>query len=188
MTEEAEIMLGAFRRFSRNERAAVALETVLMTPMLVWVYVGTFVFFDAYRIYNTSVKTSYMVADMLSRETNWIYPEDIQGMADVVTTIIRGTNDVEMRATQIGMVNGNYSVDWSWGVNGAARLFDASLDAVSDQLPVMADGERVILVETFVDYEAPFNAGLTVTRFDNFSLARPRAGQVRFDPDGAPTS
>jgi hypothetical protein len=54
-------MLGQIRRFARDENAAVALETVLMTPILVWVYVGTFVFFDAYRVYNTSVKTAYMV-------------------------------------------------------------------------------------------------------------------------------
>jgi hypothetical protein len=36
-----------------------------------------------------------------------------------------------MRATQIGMVSGNYQVDWSWGVNGAARLFDANLPAIA---------------------------------------------------------
>lgn len=179
-------MLGYIRRFARNERAAVALETVLMTPMLVWVFVGTFVFFDAYRVYNTSVKTTYMVADILSRESNWVFPADIQGLANVSNTIIRGSNEVEMRATQIGMVGGNYSIDWSWGVNGASRLFNANLDAIEDRLPLMGDGERVILVETFVDYRAPFNVGLTVARFDNFTLVRPRAGRVPFDPDGSP--
>jgi hypothetical protein len=159
MSEEFLTMLGKIRSFVRDENAAVAFETVLMTPILVWSYVGTFVFFDAYRVYNTSVKTSYMVSDMLSRETNWVYPADIQGMADVINTIIRGSDEVEMRATQIGMVSGNYQVDWSWGVNGASRLFDANLPAIADRLPLMADGERVILVETFVDYEAPFNVG-----------------------------
>jgi hypothetical protein len=29
---------------------------------------------------------------------------------------------------------------------------------------MMPNGERVILVETFVDYEAPFNVGLTVAQ------------------------
>jgi hypothetical protein len=29
------------------------------------------------------VKTTYMVADMLSRQTNMVYGHDIQGMADV---------------------------------------------------------------------------------------------------------
>jgi hypothetical protein len=57
-----------------DERAAVAFETVLMTPILVWAFIGSFVFFDAYRVYNTSVKTTYMVADMLSRQTTWSFP------------------------------------------------------------------------------------------------------------------
>ncbi len=182
-------MIGYIRRFARNERAAVAFETVLMTPILVWAFVGSFVFFDAYRVYNTSVKTTYMVADWTSRQDNWIYPHDIQGMADVANSIIRGSDEVEMRVSQIGMVSGNYNVDWSWGVNGAARLFNSNLDAISDRLPIMPNGERIILVETFVDYDAPFDVGLTVARFDNFTVSRPRyAGQVPFDPDGTPPS
>jgi len=180
-------MIGYIRRFARAERAAVAFETVLMTPILVWAFVGSFVFFDAYRVYNTSVKTTYMVADMLSRQTNMVFGHDIQGLADVSNSIIRGSNEVEMRVSQIAMINGSYNVDWSHGVNGAARLFNSNLDAIVDRLPDMPNGERVILVETFVDYVAPFDIGLTVARFDNFTLSRPRyAGQVPFDPDGSP--
>jgi hypothetical protein len=182
-------MIGYFRRFAREDRAAVAFETVLMTPILVWAFIGSFVFFDAYRIYNTSVKTTYMVADMLSRQTNMVYGHDIQGMANVANGIIRGSDEVEMRVTQIGMVSGDYSIDWSYGVNGAARLFNSNIDAIRDQLPIMPNGERIILVETRVVYEAPFNVGLTVARFDNFTIVRPRyAGQVPFDPDGTPTT
>ncbi len=180
-------MTKGIRRFLNDERAAVAFETVLMTPILVWAFIGSFVFFDAYRVYNTTVKTTYMVADMLSRQTNMVYGHDIQGMADVADAIIRGSDDVEMRVTQIGMVDGNYSIDWSHGVNGAARLFDANLDAISDQLPIMPNGERIILVETRVTYEAPFDIGLTVARFENFTLSRPRyAGQIPFSETGLP--
>jgi Flp pilus assembly protein TadG len=86
-------MIGYLRRFAREDRAAVAFETVLMTPILVWAFIGSFVFFDAYRIYNTSVKTTYMVADMLSRQTNMVYGHDIQGMANVANGIIRGSDE-----------------------------------------------------------------------------------------------
>jgi Flp pilus assembly protein TadG len=70
-------MIEAIRNFIRDTRAAVAFETVLLTPILVWAYIGSFVFFDAYRVYNTSVKATYMVADMLSRQTNMVYGHDI---------------------------------------------------------------------------------------------------------------
>jgi len=184
-------MFDKFRDFLRDERAAVALETVILTPLLIWAYVGTFAFFDAYRVYNTSVKATYMVADMLSRQTNWVYPHDIQGMANVIDTIIRGSSDVQMRTTQIGWVSGAYQLDWSWGVNGAARLFQTNLESVEEMLPNMSEGERVILVETVVAYDAPFDVDLTVLRFENFTVVRPRyAGQVPFDPNTSfvPTS
>jgi hypothetical protein len=181
-------MIERMRNFLRDTRAAVALETVLVTPMLVWALVGSFVFFDAYRVYNTSVKATYMVADMLSRQTNTVFGHDIEGMANVIDNIIRGAGEVQMRTTQIGMVAGNYQVDWSHGVNGAARIFNSNIDAIRDRLPVMPNGERIVLVETFVAYQAPFNIGLTVVRFDNFTIVRPRyAGQVPFDPNGTPT-
>jgi Flp pilus assembly protein TadG len=77
-------MLKRAKHFLRDSRAAVALETVLILPILIWAFVASFVFFDAYRVYSTSVKATYMVADMLSRQTNEVIPHDIQGWRDPV--------------------------------------------------------------------------------------------------------
>lgn len=185
---ETSAMYNRVKHFLRDTRAAVALETLLITPMLVWALVASFVFFDAYRVYSTSVKATYMVADMLSRQTNDVIPHDIQGMANVIDTIIRGAGDVQMRTTQVAVINDVYVVEWSHAVNGAARLFTANIPDIQDRLPNMPNGERIVLVETFVGYQAPFNIGLTVLRFDNFTVVRPRyAGQVPFDPNGTPT-
>jgi hypothetical protein len=54
------------------------------------------------------VKTTYMVADMLSRQTNMVYGTTSRAWPTSPTAIIRGSDEVEMRATQIGMVSGNY--------------------------------------------------------------------------------
>ncbi|MGP1354964.1 TadE/TadG family type IV pilus assembly protein [Roseicyclus sp.] len=182
-------MLNRVKHFLRDSGAAVALETVLIIPILIWSFVASFVFFDAYRVYSTSVKATYMVADMLSRQTNDVIPHDIEGMANVIDSIIRGAGAVQMRATQVGVINDAYVVEWSHAVNGAARLFTSNIPDIRDRLPNMPNGERIVLVETFVGYEAPFNIGLTVLRFDNFTVVRPRyAGQVPFNPDGVPPS
>jgi hypothetical protein len=178
---------GLLRRFSRTEDAAVALETVIITPLLIWAFMASFVFFDAYRAYSTSVKATYMVADMISRQTDLVYQHDIQGMTDVIETIIRSADRVQLRASQIGVVSGARTVEWSYGVNGAARIFDADLPGIEDMLPNMPEGERIILVETFVDYTSPLNVGLTVVSFENFTVARPRyAGQVPCCATGTP--
>jgi len=182
-------MMQKLRRFARDDGAAVAMETVLITPLLVWAYMMSFAFFDAYRVYNTTVKTTYMVADMLSRQTGQVYTHDIQGMADVAGSIVRGASNLRMRASQISMVAGNFTVDWSEGVNGAADLFDVNLPDVEHMLPTLPDGESVVLVEMTVTYEAPLNVGLTVAQFDSFTVVRPRyAGQVICCSSGVPPS
>jgi hypothetical protein len=170
---------GHLRRFRRETRAAVAFETVIVVPLLIWGYIGTFVFFDAYRVYNTSVKTSYMIADMISRQTDPITVFDIQGMANIASSIVRGVGDIEMRVSEIARINGNLEVTWSEGVNGAAELFTNDIPDILSQLPDMPEGERVVLVQTFVDYREPFGIGLTVSEFENFTFVRPRyAGRV----------
>lgn len=180
-------MIPTIRRFLSETRAAVALETVILTPILIWAYIASFVFFDAYRTYSTSVKATYMVADMISRQTDTVYGHDIEGMVEIVDTITRGAGHVQLRASQIAVINDVYTVEWSHGVNGAARVFDSNLPDIMDRLPTMPNGERVILLETFLGYDAPFDMGLTVMRFDNFTVVRPRyAGQVPFDADGTP--
>lgn len=183
------MILSLLRRFWSDTRAAVAFETVLLTPLLVWAFIGSFVFFDAFRIYNSSIKATYMVADMLSRQTSTVYGHDIQGMAQIVDYVLRDAGNIELRVTQIGQVGGNLQIDWSHGVNGAARLFDVNLSEIEDRVPPMANGERVLLVETFINYDAPFDIGLNLLRFENFTLTRPRyAGQVPFQASGTPGS
>lgn len=177
-----------FKNFLRDTSAAVSMEAVVIFPILTWAWIGTFSFFDAYRVYNTSIKATFTVADLLSRQTSTVYGYDIEGMARMLDTMIRDTDGVEMRVTQILRdTEGNYRVDWSHGTGTQAQLFTAGLDAMNDRLPDMANGERVVLVESFIDYEPAFNVGLNDLTFENFTLTRPRfAGQVPYDPEMDP--
>ena len=172
-----------FKTYLRDTSAAVSMETIIIFPILTWAWIGTFAFFDAYRVYTTSIKATFTIADLLSRQTATVYGYDIEGMARMLESMIRDTDGVEMRVTQILRdTSGNYQVDWSHATGTQAQLFTASLAAVEDRLPDMANGERVVLVESFVDYEPAFNVGLNDLTFDNFTLTRPRyAGQVPYD-------
>ena len=174
--------------FARQTRAAVALETVIITPLLVWAFVASFVFFDAYRIYNTSVKTTYMVADMISRQTDTVFGHDIAGMATVAQSIVRGVGEIEMRATQIARINGAFVVEWSHGVNGAARLFNSNIPQIEHQLPNMPNGERILFsLKPSSTTRCRSTSDLTVLDFNNFTFVRPRyAGQVPFSATGTP--
>lgn len=183
-------MKHALLRYLKDTSAAVAFETIIIFPILVWAWIGTFAFFDAYRVYNSSIKATFTVADLISRQTSTVYGYDIVGMANMLHAMIRDTDGVEVRVTQILRDNaGDYRVDWSQATGTRARLFTANLAGMEDLLPDMANGERVILVESFVEYDPAFNVGLNDLTFENFTLTRPRyAGQVPYDDEMTPPS
>lgn len=179
------MMKRLMQNFLRDTSAAVSFEAVIVFPVLTWAWIGTFAFFDAYRVYNTSIKATFTIADLISRQTSTVYGYDIEGMARMLESMIRDTDGVEMRVTEIATTNtGDYVVTWSHATGTQAELFTANLTAMEDRLPNMANGERVVLVESFVDYDPAFNVGLNDLTFDNFTLTRPRyAGQIPYDDD-----
>jgi hypothetical protein len=175
-----------FRRFRDDDRAAVAFEAVIILPVLAWSFIGSFVFFDAFRTYNSSIKATYAIADVLSRQVNTVFAYDIEGMHDIFDHLVRSDGGTRMRVTQINYdgPTDTYRVDWSYATNGEARLFTANLVDMEELLPIMANAERLILVETFVPYSPAFDMGLDVLTFSNFTFTRPRyAGQVPFNPN-----
>lgn len=177
--------LRLLQRYWSDERGASALETVILTPVLIWLYVGSFVFFDAFRTYNSSVKATYAVADILSRQQRTVLFTDIEGYAYVFENLVRNNGDARMRVTQImyTAATDSLSVDCSFATNGEARLFTADLPNLEGLLPEMVNAERLILVETFVPYRTAFDVGIDLITFRNFTFTRPRfAGQVAFDP------
>lgn len=169
-------------RFWKDESAAVTMETVIVVPLLAWTFSGSFIFFDAYRTYNSSVKATYAIADIISRQTNTVFAYDIDGMASLFEHLVRNTGEVQLRVTQISWDGTDFSVDWSDATGGQARLFDANMEDMADQFPPMAVSERLILVESFIPYRPAFDVGLDIVTFTNFTFTRPRyAGQVPFD-------
>ncbi len=178
-----------FLKFWTDTRAAVAFEAVIILPILTWAFMSSFIFFDAYRVYTSSIKANYAIADVLSRQTNTITAYDINGLNEVFQHLVRDTSGTRMRVTQVAWDGSSYSVDWSYGTTGEAQLFDSSLEEIQELLPVMAVSERIILLETFVPYQPAFDAGLTLMNFENFTFTRPRyAGQVPFDDSEDPPS
>lgn len=177
------------RRFWKDDGAAVAVETVIILPVLTWVFIASFVFFDAFRTYNSSIKATYAIADILSRQTSTVYARDIEGYARIFDHLVRNNGDARLRVTQISYDGPGdaHVVDWSYATNGEARLFTANLAALSAQLPVMSNAERIILVQSFIPYQSVFDSRLEMMTFENFTFTRPRyAGQVPFDATPIP--
>ncbi|PIV74047.1 MAG: hypothetical protein COW55_10745 [Rhodobacteraceae bacterium CG17_big_fil_post_rev_8_21_14_2_50_65_11] len=179
-------MLTALRTFWRDDRASVAIEALIVMPILTWVFVASFVFFDAYRVYNTSIKATYAVADVLSRRTSEIASSDIEGLAGVFQFLTQNTAGSSMRVTQITRQAGGYRIDWSHGTNGMTYVRPSDFPDFIDRIPIMAFGDKMLLIETILPYRPAFAAGLSDQEYVNFTVTRPRfAGQVAFDADMA---
>jgi len=181
------MILGILRRFLRHTGGAVAFEAVIIIPVLIWCFTASFVFFDAYRVYNSSVKATYSIADAISRQTNTVHGYDIQGLARVFRHLIRNGQSARMRVSQIYWDGEAFRVDWSHVTDNDSRHFDTTVAAIAEQIPPLMTNERVLLVESFVPYDPPFGMGLEFMTFENFTVTRPRyLNQVPFDPDETP--
>lgn len=176
------MLYSLLRHFRSDTRGAAVIETVIIMPVLIWVYIGSFVFFDAFRTYSSAVRATYAIADVISRQTSTLRAFDMEGFARVFNAIVRNDGDVRMRMTQIyydAHTNDLY-VDWSYATNGEARLFTPNLDDFVGLLPNMTHAERLILVESFVPYRTSLGFEGEMMTFRNFTFTRPRSGQVPF--------
>ena len=171
------------RRFWKDESAAIAMETVIITPVLAWCFIASFVFFDAFRTYNSSIKATYAVADLVSRQRNTLTEEDIDGYAGIFEHLVRNNGDARIRVSQL-FYNGNtdtFCVEWSDATNGEAELFTGNIPDIEELLPRVAHAERLILVQSFIPYQPVFDTGLDVITFRNFTFTRPRNNRVPFE-------
>ena len=173
------------RRFARDDEATVAVETVLVLPMLFWAYLSMFAIFDAYRQHAVSQKAAFTLGDIISRETNPIDGNYLNGAREMLAYLTANeTGDIAIRVTSVKYDADDdiYKRDWSRAKGWMPGLSNNGVKALRDDLPVMPDNERVTVVETFVKYDPPFNTGLQEREIHMFVFTRPRyAPQVLFD-------
>ena len=162
-------------RFLFKEDGGMAVETVLVFPMLCWAYLATFVYFDAFRVQSTTAKAAYTISDQLSRETNYITPNYLDAVYRLHEFLTTSNQDTDLRVSVIRYTDDNgYEVRWSKTRGLVAELQTADLNSISDQLPVMPDNEVVVVVENWLDYEPAFTVGLGDFTFNNLVVTRPR--------------
>ena len=170
-------LLAWLSRLFRSTDGSVTVEAVIMLPALAWCYLGTYVFFDAYRSQTVNIKTAYTIADTLSREEDYITAGYIDGLVELQTFLVATTAPIALRVSVISYDEdtGAHGVLWSEG-RGRPVLTAADLVVVRDQIPLMADADVALVVETWVDYVPPFGVGLNGFTYQDFVVTRPRFG------------
>jgi Flp pilus assembly pilin Flp len=168
----------ALRRFRFDQRGALSVEAVLILPVLIWALMVSFGFWDAFRAQNAHIKATFAVSDLLSREMTGINTAYINGMHSVYRYMAQARGDSWMRVTSLRYrgSDDSFRVLWSRTTNAtrAPRMTDAMLAALRARIPVMANDDTVVIVETWKDYRPLFDIGIGQRVFHEFLVIRPR--------------
>lgn len=167
----------ALQDFRNQDTGSVVAEAVIALPLLIWAYLGLYVYWDAFRAVNLAQKASYTVADYISRERGTLSTTEISGLAKVFQYMMDSDQDTRMRITSLywNPTTKRFEVYWSRSPNNTMTpLTTTTLQSVKDRIPTMADGDTAILLETETSYSAAFDVGIADQVFNNFIITRPR--------------
>lgn len=174
------------QRFSHDEAGSVAIEALIVAPALIFTLMACYTFFSAFEAKARANKANYTISDYISRQTDTIDDTFMGGLADLYR-FLNNDGDIDMRVSAVQFVidqdeNESFKLVWSYATGGYEKLTDITLVDIEERLPLMADGEEVIVVETQRGWVAPFNAILSEMNFEDIVTTKPRfASQVIYD-------
>jgi len=159
----------ALRRFWKKENGAGSIEALMMFPFLLLALTFSFEFYDKFRYKSVREKATYTVADMLSREMTVIddgYMDNVKTLFDMITndnganqirvSVLRYRNDPSQNIDE-------FQLRWSEvrGQGSLVPLSAAEVQNAGETLPMLSDGQELILVDTTSTYDPVVSAKLT---------------------------
>jgi len=173
-----------FARFHRDEEASLSVEAVLVLPLLLWAFAASYAFFDIYRVRSLALKGNYAISDLLSRETEAIDQDYLDGMERVYRYLTSSDQNSWIRVTVVHCTancdqdSRTLEADWSEATGGVATYSNADvMTKLNPLVPWMVQGQRVIVMESSMHYEPPLSqalVGLGQSTFFDTVLTRPR--------------
>ena len=157
-------------RFVRDRRGASAVEFALLAPVLITLLLGAVTVFDLFRTLQNVEKATFTVGDMMSRKTE-MSSSDVNAMLTLMRQMVSSANDGGLRVSSISRRSGNLVTDWSRSAGQAVPTTPVS----TTDLPLIAEGDSVLLTETFVPHNAfVASFGLDALTFRGKVAHRPR--------------
>jgi hypothetical protein len=162
--------------FWRREDGNLAVEAMIIFPVLFWAFLALIVIFDAYRQHSLNQKAAYTIGDLVSRQPNAIDPAFLTGSRQLFDTLIRSSNETSLRVTSVwyDAASDTYMRGWSETDGSQQPATEAEVAGWRDLLPIMPNFESITVVETWSRYQAPFNVGIVSHDIRNFIFTRPR--------------
>lgn len=187
------------KSFRDDESGLMSVEFVLVTPILAWVFISGVVYFDVFGVETNTVRSTITLAEIFSREDT-VNSTFLTNAREVLRELTYEETNPDYRITVFTFFGFDptltsddvYRVVWSDHRGWEGDLTNSDLDDLqtAGRLPIMAEADHNVLIETRVDYDAPFNIGIGPFQpvdldsivFTNDMLIRPRSGRLCFDP------
>jgi len=171
------ILAGFTHRFRRQEQGSIAIEAVIILPMVFWTFLALYATFHAYRTYVVNQKVAYTIGDMISRETNPLDAAYMAGARELMAHLINTSDaNVSLRVTSVKFDGDSqtYERHWSQSEGFVSPASAQTVENWDTNLPVLPDDEYIVVVETFQNYTPPFDTGLAQREVRNFVFTKPR--------------
>lgn len=164
------------KRFLGDQHATLSVEAVMIFPLLLWAYFGMFIMFDGYRTLATNSRATYTIADILSRETDFVTPTYLAGLNDMQDILTQSAKRTVLRVSVIRYDDDtdSYELEWSHSTAGVAAIEDATLGELMPHVPIMANPGVAIVVETYLAFEPFMDISLKSFYFESIVVTRPR--------------
>jgi len=164
-------MRALLKRFFENERGASATEFAMFLPILFALLLGSVTAFDMFRTAQNVEKATFTIGDMLAREKSSLSRAKLEDMLTLLRKTVSSASDGGLRVSSIARVNGAFVVRWSQTVGNSVP----STALNTALFPVIADGDSVLLTESFVPHEAMIAGfGISDVTFSAHAAYRPR--------------
>ncbi len=144
------------RRFDKDERGTITIEFVIWFPFLFAWFVGTVVFFDAYKTRSHAAKVTYTIGDIISRseylntgDVDNLYLLESRMLPKIRSGLGLRISSVRARTSPGGGIE--YTVLWSV-TRGPDMTPLTDVNIPVDIIPTMAPLETVVVTETFTPY------------------------------------
>ncbi|MCT4557029.1 MAG: hypothetical protein N4A61_03105 [Pelagimonas sp.] len=165
----------SLRRFWQQTDGDITVESVIVLPILLWLFGAGWVYFDAFHQQGVNQKANYTIADMISRETdplNGTYVTNTYNLLQLLGNSSGSETDLRVSVVSYDAETTTWSVVWSQARGGRSALTSAS--AISDRLPAAMNAEQLIVVETWEDHSPVLQVGLGDFEIKTYSFTRPR--------------
>jgi hypothetical protein len=183
MTRIRDRTIARLQRFWRRDDGIMAAELVVVLPVFLFCTLGMYTYWDAFRSLNTLQKATYTVSDMIARTMQPVNGPYIEGLRDTLQYMVGDKLPVTMRVSSVtwSAARNRYEIKWSRSPSEALpRLTTATLQVLANQIPILSDGDTVIIVESNSRFRPIFArmelAGMLLEAqdFQQFIVTRPR--------------